>query len=329
MVDLTSERQLARRRESSEMPANAARLERNDRGKKQANAKVRRRIANYLARPFGSLGTFVFSLATLGAIYFGWQNRNGGYLTAEEGLGYQLGIVGGCLMLIVLLYPLRKKLKIMRGLGSAPIWFRTHMVLGVLGPTLILFHANFKLGSLNSNIALISMLLVAMSGLVGRFIYKRIHMGLHGKKAQVQEILVDIAAFKQQIGADLADEHHIQQELRAYEQQILLPNKGIIRTLWFVLKLHFKTKKSRAVVLREVRQIVRAHAKTNGWSWRERRQRTKAAAQRLSQYFAAVRKASQYSIYERLFSLWHVLHLPLFYFLILSAIAHVIAVHLY
>ncbi len=329
MTDLISGRLTVQRHDSSGTRAETVRPGRNDRRIGRPYKTVRKRIANYLSHPSGFLGTFTFSLVIIGAIFLGWQNRNEGYLTAEEGSGYLLGIIGGCLMLIVLLYPLRKKVRVLRALGSVPFWFRTHMIFGVVGPTLILFHANFKFGSLNSNIALISMLSVAVSGLIGRFIYKRIHMGLHGKKAQVQEIVADIAVFKRQIAADVADEKCIQDELKAYEQQVLLPNTSVIRTLWYVLLLYLKTQNSKAKLSREIRRIVRANGKVHRWGRRERRLRGKAAELRLSQYFAAVRKASQYSFFERLFSLWHVLHLPLFYFMIFAAIVHVIAVHLY
>ena len=43
----------------------------------------------------------------------------------------------------------------------------------MLGPVLILWHTNFKLGSINSSVALIAMLVVAASGLVGRFLHGR------------------------------------------------------------------------------------------------------------------------------------------------------------
>ena len=38
---------------------------------------------------------------------------------------------------------------------------------------------------------------------------------------------------------------------------------------------------------------------------------------------------AQFSFYERLFGLWHILHLPIFFMMILSALVHVLAVHMY
>jgi hypothetical protein len=40
-------------------------------------------------------------------------------------------------------------------------------------------------------------------------------------------------------------------------------------------------------------------------------------------------RVAQFSFYERLFALWHVLHLPIFLLMIISALFHVLAVHMY
>ena len=43
----------------------------------------------------------------------------------------------------------------------------------------------------------------------------------------------------------------------------------------------------------------------------------------------AGRRTTEYRAYARLFSYWHVLHIPLFYLLLISAVVHVVAVNLY
>ncbi len=288
-----------------------------------------RRVSNYLKRPLQSLGAFAFSAIVAVVVVTGWQSRHERYLSPEEGLGYQLGIVGAVTMLILLLYPLRKRLKAWRGLGSVGHWFRLHMLLGIVGPVLILFHANFQVGSMNSNIALVSMLLVAASGMVGRFIYARIHMGLYGRKARMGEMLADANAFRQALGADVNDLAGIAQELKAFEQSVHIRNRGLLANAWSSLSLTFRIPSSRASILRRSRRIVREQAKVRGWTREERKARLRAAEYHLSEYLAAVRKAAQFAFYDKLFSYWHVLHLPLFFFLILAAILHVIATHLY
>jgi hypothetical protein len=41
------------------------------------------------------------------------------------------------------------------------------------------------------------------------------------------------------------------------------------------------------------------------------------------------RDAAQFRTYERLFSMWHIFHIPLVYMMVFSGIYHVISVHMY
>ena len=123
----------------------------------------------------------------------GWLLKDLNLITPEQGTGYWLGIVGGSLMLSLLLYPLRKKVRFLHRLGSTRRWFRMHMILGLLGPLLILYHCNFQLGSFNSRVALYCMLLVAISGIVGRHFYAAIHRGLYGRKLTLGELQKELA----------------------------------------------------------------------------------------------------------------------------------------
>ena len=61
---------------------------------------------------------------------------------------------GGSMMLVLLVYPLRKRVRALRFMGTVAHWFRAHMILGVAGPVCILLHSNFSLGATNSNVAL-------------------------------------------------------------------------------------------------------------------------------------------------------------------------------
>ena len=81
-----------------------------------------------------------FTLLIVVVLLWGQQAELENYITPESGLGYALGITGGVMMLIMLLYSLRKRAKSMREWGPIRYWFKTHMILGVLGPILILFH---------------------------------------------------------------------------------------------------------------------------------------------------------------------------------------------
>jgi hypothetical protein len=43
----------------------------------------------------------------------------------------------------------------------------------------------------------------------------------------------------------------------------------------------------------------------------------------------SLEKMASYALYARLFSLWHVFHLPIFFMMIITAIVHIFVVHMY
>ncbi len=271
----------------------------------------------------------VFGISLVASIVIGWLNRDDGNLTPQSGLGYWLGIVGSSAMLLLLIYPFRKRLTGLRGLGSISFWFRAHMILGLVGPVLILFHSNFELGSLNSNVALLAMLIVATSGLVGRYLYAKIHLGLYGRRAAVRQILADADTLRNLVCDGLPVSDHIIVELNEFAKIAMTPRTGVVANFWWMSILSVRALIAHKHLLAEVRKLIKNEGKRLGWSRRMRRERLDAATDLITLHLAAVKKAAAFAFYERLFALWHLLHLPLFILLILAAVAHIVAVHLY
>ena len=255
----------------------------------------------------------MFGSAVVAVLWVGWLNREDNGLTPENGVGYWLGIVGASLMLLLLLYPLRKRVKKWwRAFGTIRFWFRAHMILGVVGPVLIILHSNFKLGSINSNVALIAMLVVAISGVVGRYLYGKIHVGLYGRKAEVREILADADALKQAIGVDLPVADRVVERLSAFAQLGTVSPKSVLIGLLLLPVIGLRASVVRMRLIADARQVITVEGKRLGWSRRVRRQRIAGVAELVTLHNAAVKKAAAFAFYERLFGLWHVFHLPLF-----------------
>ena len=117
-------------------------------------------------------------------VLIGWRLSRLQLIDAHFGLGYILGIVGLTMMVLILFYPLTKRLGNVAWLGSSRAWFRIHMLFGVLGPIILLFHANFSVDALNTIVVLFTMVLVTISGIVGRYLYRSIHKGFYGQRIQ-------------------------------------------------------------------------------------------------------------------------------------------------
>ena len=258
-------------------------------------------------------------------LLYGWTAHTERYLTPKRGLGYALGIIGGSLMLVVLVYSLRKRWRWLEFLGSTPAWFNFHMVLGIAGPLCILYHTNFSTGATNSNVALFSMLAVAGSGVIGRYIYGHIHYGLHGRKLELRELRDDAARLRSSSGSiDFPPE--LVTRLESAEQQLLNSGSGFGYLKPLVISL--ATLQARAQLRRDVRGALHATPDSAAVGAEQER-----ACQRALAYvdlrLTATRHVAEFDGYERLFSLWHSLHIPVIFVLLVAAIVHVIAVNLY
>lgn len=276
----------------------------------------------------GPISIVIFVILIAAVLYLAWSHRNDGYLTPESGVGYALGIIGASVMLALLLYPLRKRMRAMRSWGSVAAWFRLHMVLGIVGPVLVIIHSNFEIQSLNAAVALYSMLVVSASGIVGRYIYGRIHRGLYGGKLEAKELIADAQVFREGLGMSLHAAAW-KQDLATLEREALRHAEGFFDALARAATLNAHAGRSERTLLADFAHETTGKAQREGWRARELREALSVGRARIRNYHTAIRRVGSLAIYDRLFAAWHVLHLPLFFMLILTALIHVVAVHLY
>lgn len=245
------------------------------------------------------------------------------YLPGSD-FGYLLGVCGGSLMLALLLYPLRKRIRFLQWLGPLRHWFRFHLIAGILGPVLILYHSTFRIESINAAVALACMLLVAASGIVGRFIYRRIHNGLFGSRADLKDLQ---ACVEREMAANrplLAAYPALQEELDRFVTLISSVPAGRLARIW-----HFLTLGGRRLVCEQrIRRILRQCERSYPGKIALDIQLAPLVGN-IANTLRVAQKAAQLSTYERLFSLWHVVHIPFLCLLVITAIVHVIAVHAY
>jgi hypothetical protein len=261
-------------------------------------------------------------------ICFGMQLPLARWLSPERGIGYLLGIVGGSAMLLLLVYPARKRLPWLASIGSVKTWFQVHMVLGVVGPLFILYHANFSLGATNSNVALFAMLIVSGSGVVGRYFYSRIHAGLYGHKTTRAEL----QASAEELRAKLAGASFVPDLLTALDaaERRLTQRSDkslaiLVRPFTVTARMWLERARLRRSAARELRAVA-ARSRVVA----ERHAHFERAVRRyIARRLQASRQVAEFEAYERLFSLWHVLHLPLFFMLLIAGVVHVVAVHVY
>ncbi len=242
--------------------------------------------------------------------------------------GYNLGLVGGLMMLSLLLYPLRKRFKFMSRAGKLSGWFSVHMVLGIVGPVLVLFHSTFRIGAANSRIAYYVMVLVVISGLIGRFVYRHIHHGLYGSRATLAEAEQQMKQSADSLSSVFSLVPAMGEKLAAFHAYAFAKLTGGAR-VWRFMTLHQRARGVALEVQREAMQAIKQTAKEQNWPEDKFLQQRQQVKEQIDEYVEAICSAAMFATWERLFSLWHVVHVPFIFLLVFSGVLHVVAVHMY
>jgi hypothetical protein len=117
-----------------------------------------------------------------------------------ESHGY--GIVGSCMITFgVIMYSSRKRIRVLRNVGSIKYYLEFHIFLCLLGPALVLYHTTFKFGGLVA-VSFWSMTAVALSGIVGRYLYVQIPKGIQGNELSVKDLEEESAKFYRELSDD-------------------------------------------------------------------------------------------------------------------------------
>lgn len=263
---------------------------------------------------------------TLVLTVLGWaayESANGKYYTPRSNFGFYLGVVGTLTMLFLLIYPLRKHVPWMQRWGALKHWFRIHMIMGIVGPTLVLFHSTFHIRSTNAAVALFSMLGVVISGIIGRFVYTKIHYGLYGSRVTLGTIQKEFAGRANEAKSRLHFAPRVEQWLQSFERDSTQLDRSFVLHLFNFLTLGFRRSVLEFRCARELRRILKTerHPEFHGGA--------SEAIELVSAYLRESQSVSQFTTYERFFSLWHVLHIPLIYILAASTVFHIMAVYMY
>lgn len=288
-----------------------------------SESKSGRRSISSMPPPTSSLRSLLAVLLMAIMTWAAYLAAYGKYYTPRTGFGFYIGVVGTVMMLALLAYPLRKHVSWMQRWGSLKHWFRIHMIMGIVGPTLVLFHSTFHIRSTNAAVALVSMLGVVISGIVGRFVYTKIHYGLYGSRATLEKVREELSGQADDTKSRLHFAPKVEQWLQSYERNATHSDLSLGASAWHSLTLGV----TRAIVefrcARELKRLLRTDRRP------EFHRGAPEAIALVSAYLRDVERVAHFTTYERLFSLWHVLHIPLIYLLAASTIFHILAAYMY
>jgi hypothetical protein len=118
-------------------------------------------------------------------------------------LGLGFGLAGAALFLFMWLYPLRKHLHALRRLGNLGGWLRVHILAGLTLPVAVAVHAGWRFTGL-IGLGYAAMMLVVLSGVVGRYLYSHIPRRQNGLELSRDEVTNERRALITRIAAATA-----------------------------------------------------------------------------------------------------------------------------
>jgi hypothetical protein len=259
--------------------------------------------------------TAVASVGVLGYDYYTTPvkhrafNHDHKFMKPGGKFGHGLGIAGASMIIVgIAMYSTRKRVRALWNLGKLSIWLEVHIFLCLLGPILIIYHTTFKAGGIAA-ISLWSMLSVAASGIIGRFLYVLIPRSAAGSEMNSHQI----------------------NELFDSQEKVLLQSEigKEIRTL--IDKNFAKMKRPENIrqtisaffhlqkLKRQVKSIVRTRISESHVSHKSANALVHAASARAT----LIQKSLLLLQVEKLFYYWHAIHLPFTAIMFVTLAAHV------
>jgi hypothetical protein len=92
----------------------------------------------------------------------------------------------------------------------------------------------------------------------------------------------------------------------------------VLRAKWLYLVMRW-----------QLRRTIKVAARREKWSALETKRHAMESRRHIKAHILAGLKVAGFNIFERLMALWHLFHMPLFILLIVVAVVHIVAVHMY
>lgn len=251
------------------------------------------------------------AIAVITLVYVFLAMRLGGLIAPNSLGGQVLGGVGFLLMVMTAtLYPLRKRLRQAAQWGSMQSWLRFHIFTGVGGPYLVLLHTSWSFAGL-AGVVTILMVVVVVSGFIGRYIYTGIPRSAVGVELGSTDLKSQIAESELQVQEWLAANAELGRDLP--EDVTALPPIPY-NTLPLVFGRVF---------------LEWGHQ----WRWWRVARRLKGVPRRKLGELGTLlrrRRGLRYQIASlvlarRVLALWHAFHIPISVALFTTAFAHILA----
>jgi hypothetical protein len=242
-------------------------------------------------------------------------------LRPSGSIGITLGMFGVFLFFLIYLYPLRKHWGWLGRQGNSRHWLDFHVVLGTTAPFIIAFHATFKFGNI-AGMAFWSMLLVTLSGFVGRYLYSQIPRGLSAAELSRKELQEKEEIFRKELEEQKRTFGYCIEALYHLPTPEHVASTPLVEALFSMILIDFKRPFQAS--------LARLQAVGFGtWLFsfcglRHTPDRKLERAIEVAQTQAALSKRVLFlKRTQQVFQLWHVIHRPFSYAFAILAMLHI------
>ena len=226
--------------------------------------------------------------------------------------GHGFGIIGTIMMIFgVSIYMIRKRSRKLFTFGYLKHWLEFHIFLCTVGPILVLYHTAFKFGGIVS-VSFWSMVLVVLSGVVGRFIYIQIPRTIQGREIDINDLVSMRAELVDKMKAEISFDVRLLNEL----DYLASPERFKELSFFELMVLGFKDFfRIRKFFLKFNKNLLKAGIA---------KFRIKGMKNKIQAEIILSRRIGRLRTMQSLFKYWHIAHLPFAIAMFVIMIIHVI-----
>lgn len=281
------------------------------------------------------IAAFLSTALVLGLAVYGWNyyplsieqrpfSAKHALLRPSGTIGLKLGYLGAALFVFIFLYALRKVIPLLGRIGTARHWMDFHAIAGVTAPIVIAFHASFKFRGI-AGIAFWIMLAVALSGVIGRYLYAQIPRSLSAAELTFRELKEG----EDQLARELVEQSVYSAE--QLERVLHVPPPEHVREIsalaalgeLFMLDLR---QRFQIAALRRMANGAWGNIRSVGGFFDSSNAEVERVVRLVRQKAALSRRILFLDRTHSVFHLWHVVHRPFSYAFAVLAVMHIVVV---
>jgi hypothetical protein len=229
-------------------------------------------------------------------------------------VGQSAGIITFLIFIFLWLYPLRKKFRWLAWTGAMSKWLDVHVSLALLVPILGAIHAAWKFDGV-IGLGYWSMIVVCLSGIVGRYLYVHIPRSANGLELTAEEIAAERRGLMGRV-AETSGLPVAQVEAVLRSDPTPLEGAGFGKTLLMMAKDDWARR-------RAARALARICHKQPGRTRRLDRKAVREVVRLANREMSLTQQARMLQATRDIFRFWHVAHRPFALAALVAVVVHV------